>query len=408
MSEDDAAADQTSNIVTLKGDGPEPGPKRLSRFISENTELIVGEWESFARTLEPFSHDMTPHALRDHIQQILAFIVPDMETSQTPEEQRLKSHGSRDETDTAAQTHAALRFAGGFDIGQMASEYRALRASVLKLWSRTGPAFDEQDIADMTRFNEAIDQELAESVGFYMKKVALSKDLVVGVLGHDLRGPIQAIMLSAELAVHMGTLSERQTMLINKVLESARRMSDLINNLLDVTRARFGSGLPVVRAMMNMGFVAQQVVDEVQMVHPHRPIELTMSGGLMGDWDKARIGQVFSNLLGNAIQYGFQGSPIRVDLAGMSGAVTLTVGNEGVPIPPEKMGMIFNPLTRGLSDKGSSGSLGLGLYITKEVVLAHGGAIGVTSSEANGTIFTAYFPPAKPVPTLRNAQRLAS
>ncbi len=410
MPEDEAPPATSSNVIILRNDGSEPGPRRLSRFITENTDLIVGEWESFARTLEPFCSGMTPHALRDHIHEILAFIVPDMETSQTPEEQRVKSHGSQDETNTAAQTHAALRFAGGFDIGQMVSEYRALRASVLKLWSRTSPAYDAQDIDDMTRFNEAIDQELSESVNFYTEKVAQSKDLVVGILGHDLRGPLQAIMLSAELAAHMGRLSERQTMLVNNVLEGAHRMSDLINNLLDVTRARFGSGLPVVRAMMNMGFVARQVVDEVRVVHPRRTIELTMSGGLMGEWDKARIGQVFSNLLGNAIQYGFQGSPIRVDLKGASGGVTVTVGNEGVPIPPEKMVMIFDPLTRGRPNDNSvpaSGNLGLGLYITKEVVVAHGGTIEVTSSEADGTVFTAHFPPPKPAPTAQEERRRA-
>ena len=390
-----------TNVVMLTQDDPKPGQRRLSRFIGENTELIVVEWENFARTLEPFASGATPHALRDHIHQILAFIVPNMEASQTAEEQQVKSHGTQDESNTAAEAHAALRLAGGFDIGQMVSEYRALRASVLKLWSKTSPAFDAQDIGDMTRFNEAIDQELAESVNFYTMKVGQSKDLVAGVLGHDLRGPVQAIMLSAELAVHMGGLNERQAMLNTNVLEGARRMSGLIDNLLDVTRARFGSGLPVIRAMMNMGFVARQVVDEVRVVHPGRAIELAMSGGLMGEWDKARIGQVFSNLLGNAIQYGFQGSPIRVELRGAAGAVTLTVGNQGVPIPPEKMDMIFDPLTRGLPDGHSlpaSGNLGLGLFITKEVVVAHGGTIEVTSSEADGTVFTAYFPQSTPVP----------
>lgn len=338
MSDDKAPQAGTSNVVALPGIAKPPGPRRLSQFIAENVELIVGEWEGFARTLMPISAAMTPNALRDHIHQILAFIVHDMVKSQSLEQQRVKSHGECDETNTAAQTHAAIRLAGGFDIGQMASEYRALRASVLKLWSRTSPAFDAKDIEDMTRFNESIDQELTESVNFYTQKVTQSRELVIGILGHDLRGPLQAITLSAELALHMGTLNERQTMLIGKMLESSERMGDLISNLLDITRARFGTGLPVVRAMMNMGFVAQQIVDEVRVVNPGRTIELTMSGRLVGQWDKARIGQVFSNLLGNAIQYGFKDSPIRVDLKGDLGAVVLSVANDGIPIPVEKRG----------------------------------------------------------------------
>ncbi len=139
---------------------------------------------------------------------------------------------------------------------------------------------------------------------------------MVGILSHDLRSPLQTIALSTELLLHMGPLNERQTMLNKKVLESTFRMSGLINDLLDVTRARFGAGLPVVRAMMNMGTVAEQIVDEVRVVHPHRTIELSVSGILTGEWDKARIGQVFSNLLNNAMQYGSHGVPVRVGLRG--------------------------------------------------------------------------------------------
>ena len=410
MSDDDEPHQAGSNVVVLQAGDTPPGPCRLPQFIAENIALIVGDWESFARTLTPISATMTPHALRDHIHQILAFIVPDMQASQTTEQQAVKSHGDRDKTNTAAETHAALRLAGGFDIGAMASEYRALRASVLKLWSKTNPPFDAQDIEDMTRFNEAIDQELAESVNFYTRKVTQSRDLITGILGHDLRGALQAITLSAELALHMGKLNERQTMLIGKVLESGERMGDLIGNLLDVTRARFGSGLPVVRAMMNMGFVARQVVDEVQVVNPGRALELTLSGNLVGEWDKARIGQVFSNLLGNAIQYGFRGSPIRVDLKGHADAVILSVANDGVAIPAEKAGMIFDPLTRGLPDGGAtppSGNLGLGLYITKEVVIAHGGTINVASSDLDGTVFTAVLPRSPAGPATHDVRRQA-
>jgi len=355
---------------------------------------------------------MTPDALRDHIHQILAFVMSDMASYQTPEEQKEKSHGEKKQPRpvTAAQTHAALRFASGFDIGQMTSEYRALRASVLKLWANTSPVFDTEDIADITRFNESIDQELAESVDFYTERVAQSRELVVGILSHDLRSPLQAIALSTELSLHMGQLNERQMMLSKKVLESTHRMSALINDLLDVTRARFGAGLPVMRAMMNMGIVAEQIVDEVRVVHPHRTIELSMSGVLVGEWDKARIGQIFSNLLNNAMQYGSHSAPVRVGLNGDPKVVTLTVGNDGVPIPADKIKMIFDPLTRVVTDEdvaSTSGNLGLGLYITKEVVLAHGGTIEVTSLEMDGTIFTARFPRSQLGPALHDAQRQA-
>lgn len=411
MPEDDGGLNDHANVIALTDTSPKTAGKRLPAFIRNNTAEIVREWETFARTLVPSADGMSPRALRDHIHQILTFIMLDMASYQTPTEQTAKSHGEKRQTKpvTAAQTHAAVRFAGGFDIGQMASEYRALRASVLKLWSNMGPAFDAQDIADMIRFNESIDQELAESVNFYTDRVAHSRELVVGILSHDLRSPLQGITLATELSLHMGQLNERQTMLSKKVLESTHRMGALINDLLDVTRTRFGAGLPVVRAVMNMGTVAEQIVDEVRTVHPYRAIRLSVSGILVGEWDKARIGQVFSNLLNNAMQYGSHSGPVRVGLRGESGMVTLTVGNDGVPIPADKIKMIFDPLTRLADDDAAptSCNLGLGLYITKEVVVAHGGTIEVTSSEAEGTVFTARFPRSQPDPALRNARREA-
>jgi signal transduction histidine kinase len=208
----------------------------------------------------------------------------------------------------------------------------------------------------------------------------------------------------------MGQLNKRQIMLSQKVLESTQRMSGLINDLLDVTRARFGAGLPVVRAMMNMGTVAEQIVEEVRVIHPRRAIDLSMSGFLGGEWDKVRIGQVFSNLLNNAMQYGSHNMPVRVGVMDDLKAVTITVGNGGVPIPADKIKMVFDPLTRVISNNDAattSGNLGLGLYITKEVVVAHGGSIEVTSSGAEGTIFIALLPRVEPEPILPNVKRLA-
>lgn len=155
MPDDEDDQNDRPNVVSMTDKNPETAKKRLTHFIKSNTTEIISEWEAFARTLMPSANGMTPSALRDHIHQILAFVMSDMASYQTPSEQKEKSHGEKKQTQpvTAAQTHAALRFAGGFDIGQMASEYRALRASVLKLWSNTGPAFDAEDIADMTRFN---------------------------------------------------------------------------------------------------------------------------------------------------------------------------------------------------------------------------------------------------------------
>lgn len=150
---------------------------RLAAFIRQNSGQIIAEWEHFAQTLLPAAEGMTPLSLRDHISYILAFIADDIESSQTETEQLRKSRGEKPKgsVDSVAEIHAALRQAGGFNLDQMVSEYRALRASVTKLWGEqsSNPAAD--DVTDLIRLNEAIDQELTGSITYYSKKVDHSR-----------------------------------------------------------------------------------------------------------------------------------------------------------------------------------------------------------------------------------------
>lgn len=380
--------------------GAKNSDKRLASFIEGNLLQIVSEWESFATTLTPAANGMTSLALRDHIYEILEFIVRDIKSEQTKKEQVEKSHGTKKRmpTKTAAETHAALRLMGGFNIDQMVSEYRALRASVIKLWSKHNKQIGTNDIGDLTRFNESIDQVLAESVSHYTKKVNHSKDLFIGVLSHDLRSPLSAISMSAQLLLNVGKLNKRSTMLVRQITESTSRTVEIVNDLLDVTRARFGSGLPVIRAPMDMGFITRQLVDEARIAFPARIFNLHLKGELKGEWDKARMGQVFSNLINNALQYGFDDSAITVNVMGRKNDVVLTVHNEGLPIPPDKLTTVFDSLTRVIreDDDPSSINLGLGLYITRDIVVSHGGGIRVVSTEEDGTTFTAKLPRVQP------------
>ena len=371
---------------------------RLAPFIRANTHRIVDEWESFAQGLTPAAEHMSPRTLRNHIQEILAFIVDDIESAQTECEQIKKSRGEKpkDSKMSAAEIHAALRQTGGFSMNQMVSEFRALRASVTKLWGAqlTEPA--GPDIADLTRFNEAIDQELIEAINYYSYKLDHSRELFLGILGHDLRNPIGAMRMSAQLASKIGPLNERQAMLVQQVTSSGNRAIEILDHLLDLTRARLGSGLSVIKEQMDMAFVARQLVEEMRAIHPGRTFNLEISGNTEGKWDRPRMGQVFSNLLGNAVQYGFTDLPISVKITGESEDVIISVHNEGVPIHPDVIGGIFHSLTRGEGEhcekQSGSTNLGLGLFITSEIISAHGGRIGVTSTERDGTTFTARLP----------------
>lgn len=379
-------------------------PLRLADFIRENTDQIISEWSNFARTLMPAGTEITPLALTDHISALLVFIADDLESPQTSGDQIKKSHGHDQKEGKikcgAAEKHAALRLAGGFDLDQMISEYRALRASIVKLWGLKQVHQENTNLEDLIRFNEAVDQAITESTSYYTKKIDYSRNMFLGILGHDLRNPIGAASMCAQLLIKMGALDVKQTALVSQVIDSNSRATQIINDLLDLARTGFGSDLTVIKRPMDMGAVSKQMVDEMQACYGGREIILTITGNMRGNWDRARIEQVFSNLIGNAIQYSFKDTPVHVSVKGETEEITLSVHNKGFPIPYHKVGRIFDALTRETENQDSgdveeqieSTNLGLGLYITKKIVTAHGGSVGVTSTEKEGTEFTARLP----------------
>lgn len=372
---------------------------RLGDFIRQNVPQIVQEWMSFAQTRTPASHDMSASALRDHVEELLTFIADDLESPQTGREQVRKSQGEGPKDggaeDSAAELHAAQRLDDGFNTDQMVSEYRALRASVVKLWRARDQGFDTRDFDDLTRFNEAIDQAITESLGNYTKTLDHSRNLFLGILTHDLRNPIGASLMTSELMAKRGTLDAKQTTSAAQIKDSMVRSIGILNDLLDITRVQFGSELGIARIHLNASVLARQLVDEMQAFYPGRIVTLETSGNLDVDWDESRMGQVLSNLIGNAIAHGSHDTPVKVIVEGKPQAVFVSVRNKGTPIPREKMRIMFDSVIRGEEDgQGRPGSthLGLGLYITKMIVGSHGGTLSATSSERDGTVFTARLP----------------
>lgn len=377
---------------------------RLGSFIRMNIAQIVDEWTGFAETRTPASEGMTALALRDHIEEILSFIADDMEAPQTGSEQVQKSQGDGPKEGgahrSAAEVHAELRLNDGFDIDQMVSEYRALRACVVKLWSVRSRELNRDDIDDLIRFNEAIDQTVAESLSHYTKTLDHSRNLFLGILGHDLRNPIGAVSASADRITKLGSLNERQAALAIRIKDAASRAIRTLDDLLDLTRVQFGSDLPISRDRMDMALLSRQLVDEMQAVHPRRTIALEVNGDMEDEWDVLRMGQVLSNLIGNAIEHGSKDTPVEVDVAGTPQEVVMSVRNKGVPIPPERLRMIFNSVIRSDGNRqepAGSTHLGLGLYITRKIVEAHNGTVGVTSSERDGTRFVVSLPRHRPL-----------
>jgi signal transduction histidine kinase len=375
------------------------GHVRLADFIATNAESILAEWVTFAATCGPAGETMNLAGLRDHAMEMLRTIIADLGTAQSDMEQAEKSrgqakHGGAGEY-TPAEEHGAGRAELGFTIGEMISEYRALRASVLRLWSKANGSLTGPDLDDLTRFNEAIDQALAESTARYAQDVDQSKEMFVAILGHDLRTPIGAVIGSSQFMLEMGDLNERDRTLTAAMVRSAQRMNQMVGDLLDLTRSRFGSGIPIKRQGMDISAVARHAVDEMVAAAPESRLEFHAFGDLYGQWDAARIGQVLTNLLANAVQHGATEAPISMTVRGEATEVVLRVHNRGPVIPASRLDGLFNPLKRLTSRENTaygSGSLGLGLYIAERIVSAHGGTIDVSSSVDDGTAFTVRLP----------------
>jgi signal transduction histidine kinase len=226
---------------------------------------------------------------------------------------------------------------------------------------------------------ERLIEELARAVRL--------SELFVAVLGHDLRNPLSAVVAGSALALRR--VDDPQTRAqLERVLRSGRRMSRMVDQLLDVTRVRLGRGLALARAPMDLCELVHQSVAEMEPVGPADRFEVRVEGECLGEWDRDRLAQVLSNLLANAAQHSLPGSPITVTVGGSESEATVAVHNTGTPIAPDMLPHLFDAFAGGSASTG----LGLGLYIAREIVVAHGGRIDVESSAERGTVFTITLP----------------
>lgn len=222
------------------------------------------------------------------------------------------------------------------------------------------------------------------------RELEQARDLFIGILGHDLKNPLQAIVNAASI-VQARAEAPALVRAATIVQDSAQRMDAIIRDLLDFARGRFGSGIPVTPQPAAMDALCRPVIAELQLAHPEAAIELSCDGELTGAWDPERVAQVASNLIGNAIVHG--DGAVRVALRGEGDAVVLEVANGGAPIPPEALPLVFQPFySSGGAAAQAKGNIGLGLFIASEIVRAHGGRIDVASSAADGTVFTVTWP----------------
>ena len=372
-------------------------PQRAS-FILEHIEEILAEWESFAKSLSPASTTMDSLALRDHAQQMLEAIAKDLETSQSDDQQALKSKGLGPVfpgVETAAAAHGVLRHAVGFDLRQLVAEFRALRASVLRLWeAKKGPGLPTTSF-HVIRFNEAVDQALAESIATYSDELAKSRETFLTTLGNELRHPLSAMSGALNIFSASGDDANRAEAFAVGT-RSVRSMSGMIRDMSEYTRTRLEKGISIMPCEGNLEIVCAAAISEVSLVYPQTSFRFEAGRNLEGIFDKEKIHQMVSNLLSNGVQRGKRGTPISLIVRGDEDALTLSVTTAEVEIVAAPVRAIADfPAGPPISNPRAFANLGLAMFVAREIVLAHGGTIHATSA-GSGMTFTVVLPRAAP------------
>lgn len=353
----------------------------LADFVEHHAETIIDQAITFAKSVD-VGRPLDDAALRDHLPEIIQTIVADLRTQQTRVEEMEKSQGRAPvrsgRSRSAAATHALHRAHSGYSISDLVSEYRALRASVMRLWADASNG--QAASGEIARFNEAIDEAIAESVSHYADEVERWRNIFLGVLSHDLRSPLGAILLTSELiartAVDVPMASAAQ-----RLIRSGERMRQLLDDLLVYNRAQMGIGFEVRKQAVDLAAACREEIELLRASIPEARIRFDAPDSMRGMFDAGRVREALANLVVNAHKYGAHGSEIRIELREKGSSAELVVANAGDPIDPELLDVMFEPLRRGGVSGGEfeRASLGLGLFIVDQIAQAHEGTIRVRS-----------------------------
>lgn len=356
-------------------------PLRLSTILRKDREAILLEWEAAVRQSASRSATLERADLLDDIPKFVDRLIAWLDEGST---------AARDvavDTETTGQ-HARHRLRFGVELRHLIHEYRLLRQIMM---SHAVDAHCESwpgCLQELIALDDVLDAAMTETVSAYARERDESRDLLLGVLGHDLRNPLAAVSVASSLIAESTSL-EQVRAVGARIKRSAERIQRVIGDLLDLARSRFGARMPIAPEPLDLGEVANSAIEELRLANPGRELVFEQRGDVAGTWDRARLDQVVSNLVGNAIQHGKD--PICVTVEADGDSVVLRVANQGPPIPKESMPSLFDPFRRASADGGDKARLGLGLYIVAEIVRRHGGTVNVDTAESE-TVFTVRLP----------------
>lgn len=399
---------------------------RLAEFIVVHHEPILIEWEAFARSIWPADLDSPgtdPATLRDDAGAILQASAAEMTSTQSADQQCEKSKGEGNHTvagvrmDRASEKHGSERYASGFELWAVISEYRALRASVIRLWRESNPKPDSHELEDVTRFNECMDQSLTEAVRSYTEQVARdrgtllenervarreaedanrAKDMFLATLSHEMRTPLNAIVgwvsILRTADCNAGNLAKGLEVIERNTKAQAR----LIEEVFDVSRIVSGK-FRLEISECDLVELIQAGMDSVRPAAEAKGITLAAeldSAARLASCDPARINQVLWNLLSNSMKFTDKGGNVSVTLTRDGSDLRIAVSDDGQGISAELLPFVFDRYRQAdNSSRRQYGGLGLGLSIVKYVAEMHGGTVEAQSAgEGHGSTFIIRLP----------------
>lgn len=362
---------------------------RLVDFIERNRERIVESWQHLAVSLPPFEGQSSVAELHEHAGRMLDAIVGGMRSPAVSPD-AVQDTGAQVGVSMDGSEHGLQRHAAGLSLVAMTSEFRALRAVVLRLWAGAGFVRSSEAFDDLVTFNEALDRITAAAVLAFAQAAERDRALLMGIVAHDLRGPLHTVSMASHILAHRHPVV-REDEAMGQIRRSLARMLPMVDDLMGVAAAGLHSRMAVRPEPMDLAALVAEIVAEVAAEFPaHRFVFETLEA-VEGTWDRARLGQLTSNLLRNAAVHGEAGGVVRIHVGRQERVVALSVHNTGPAIPETERARLFSPTARGSNAK-SGAHLGLGLFIVQEIARGHGGTVGMTSDHEGGTVFSVFLP----------------
>jgi signal transduction histidine kinase len=372
---------------------------RLSTFIVDQLEPIVEEWQALAKaSIAPVDRSEVAE-LRECLRSVLLTIAKEISLERTRADSDVGAGGARPAVkDGAFAQHGAIRQRHGTAMAQLVNEFGALRAIVLTRWYFLGARMESEWVLGQgIRFNQSVDKALLGSVNGFVDAMTVARDAHLFAVGQDLRVPLSAVHMATTALARPDFAPAMRQNAARRVRRALIQMDSAISDLQEYTRNRAAPGIPVVRQACDLQAVCDETMAVARSGHPGRVLELAASGHLVAQVDALRLQQALFNLVRNAVKYGDPDTPVKVAATGDPTSVSLSVWNAGRAIPEAALDALFEPWV-GVPNDGSdvrgrpATSLGLGLFIAREIVTAHGGTIAVTSTAAAGTRFTIRIP----------------